>query len=258
MAVPNAETNIFALLPVASQTNNARKPTLIIWENTMEKEIRTFESESEVVNCFFAREWFVVAEKRRVVIYDQKRGFQKLLIFDNMHYTQAAMKYSDGSFFFAFADRLNCELNILYLFGSEGYSCNTSPVKEKRGLVAFSSDLKYCAYTTTDTKLLKVFDATNLKRVVCETKLGPAEPAAIYIINEHIVLIYYNSNCFELRDLSKVVKSYFIFSGPLLFKFAMTEPLCLYEHNAHTRPVVDFDINYYDKTSVRSVDIVGL
>lgn len=223
----------------------------------MKKEIKVFDDCIDIVNCFFAREWFVVAEKQRVMIYDQKKSFQKLLIFDNMSYLYSTMKYADGNFFFAFADQLLGELNILFLLNSDNYSSITSSLKEKRGLVVFSNDLKYCAYTTLDTKMLKVFSVSNFKKALYETKLSGHNPVTIYLITEHIVLIYYDNNSFELRDLSKSVKSYFIFNTHLVLKFVLSDALCLYEYNTHTRPIIDYEIKYYDKKSIKSVDIVS-
>lgn len=233
------------------------KQRLVIWEDTTRKEIKAIEDCERVLNCFFAREWFIVVEQSKVVIYDQKKGFQKLLMFDKMDYEYSTMKYFDDHFFFAFADHSFGELNVLILHNQDEYMSLTPSIKEKRGLVVFSADLKHLAYTTLDTKLLKVFSVDNFRKALYSTKLGSHTPLYIYLVNEHIVLIYYSSNSFEIRDLSKQVKSYFIFSAHLSIKFDLNEPLCLYEHNKHTKPVVTHDIEYYDKKSIKVVHIVS-
>lgn len=257
IAVPNAETNIFAVLHCPLYHDN-NKSKLVIWEDTTKKEIKVIGDSNEVLNCFFAKEWFLVAERQRIVVYDQQKDFQKLLIFDNMNYTYATMKYYDDHFFFAFADVVHGELNGLLLFDSNNYSSITSSIKEKRELIAFSNDLKYMAYTTIDTKMLRILNVSNLKKVFRETKLGSRNPISIHLITENIILLYYNNNSFELIDLSKSVKSYLIFSSPLVLKFVLTDSLCLYEYNKHTKPIVLHEIDYYDRHSIRSVGIVIL
>ena len=256
--MPNAETNIFAIKVdnhgVIDDSHN-----IIIWDDNSTKTIKALECDTDVINCHFARKWFIVAEKTKIMAYDQSNGFQKIMLFGFVDYSFCTMKFIDQSFIFAFVNQNHSEINLLLLNHDFSDYSFVPFVKQVVGLVNYSIDAKYIVCSTMDSKQLKIFSVSNLRTSLYTANLPGKRIIASYLICEHVVLLYYENNEFELWDLKKIVTSYFFFTAHFSIGFKPKELLCLYELNTLTRPIVSYIIDYYDKAtkSIKAVKLVG-
>lgn len=258
IAVPNAETNIFAVKVDVHGTKTDLRHEIIIWDDNSAKVVTRLACDSDVINCYFARNWFIVGECSKIVAYDQKNGFQKIILFGFMNYSFSTMKFVEHNFIFAFVSRNHPEINLLLLSHDfNDYSFAPFP-KQSVGIINYSIDAKFIVCTTDDCKHFKIFSANNLKTSLYTGTLSGKPIIASYLICEYVVLMYYSNNEFELIDLSKKVTSYLFFTTYLSIIFKPKELLCLYELNKQTKPIVSYVIDYYDKVtkSIKAITLV--
>ena len=228
---------------------NNSKHELIIWDDSSTKIITKLECDSEVLNCYFARKWFIAAEKSKIVAYDQKNGFQKIMLFGFASYSFCTMKFIDQNFIFAFVRKNHPEVNLLLLNHDFSDYSFVPFAKQSVGILSYSIDAKYLVCSSDDAKLLKIFSVTDLRMCLYTTMLSGKRIVALYLITDHIVLLYYEDNEFELLDLKKKVTNYFFFTSNFSIYFKPKELLCLYEVNIQTKPIVSYVIEYYDKAT---------
>lgn len=256
--MPNAETNIFAISVDRRGMGVNQNHEILIWDDSSSKVITKLACDSEVINCYFARKWFIVAEQSKIVAYDQRHGFQKIMLFGFVSYSFCTLKFVEENFVFAFVNKNHPEVNLLLL--SHDFSdCAFTPfAKQTVGLISYSADATFLICTTADHKSLKVFSDDDLKSSLYTVALSGRTILAIYLVCEHIVLLYYSDNEFELQDFKKTVKSYFFFTSYFSISYKPKELLCLYELNNLTKPIVSYVIDYYDKTtkSIKAVTMV--
>lgn len=251
--MPNGETGIFAI-----QTFQDEKE-LIIYDETSKKIINRLECDSKVINCYFVRSWFLVMEQNKIVAYDQKKNFQRLVFFSFVDFSLSKMIFVDGSFFFAFVNKSNYEVNLLTFKNNFDDSSFKPFAKQKVAIVSFSDNAKLLACVSEDNKELKLYESSKTKMELSHFFLSGKQIVDFWVINEEIFLFYYKDNSFSVIDFKKKVKSYFIFESFFEIRFKPDRHLCSYELSHNIKPIVFPEIDYYDKKtkSIRAVDFVG-
>ncbi len=104
LAVPNHETNLFAIVP-NTYCKEQRKflNKLYIWDDSKKNIDKTLETDSEIVNLFFTlKKWFVVHTVDQIIAFNQSNEYSKIVIYDKTKFKQSLMTVFEEYFVFGF------------------------------------------------------------------------------------------------------------------------------------------------------------
>lgn len=200
-----------------------------------------------------------MVEEEKMVAYDQKEDFQRLIFINYARFTSSQMSFNDNSHLFAFINKKNREINLL-TFEQSFNNFNLHPfIKHGISKVALSNENNILACLRDDFRRIKIYNVNSTKEAMYQFSLNGREVSEFWVITEKIFLFYYSDNSFSLIDFDKIKTNYFLFTSYFEISFKPNYMLCLYELNKHTKPIVFFDIDYYDRKnrSIRGIEFVS-
>ena len=192
-----------------------------------------------------------------MVAYDQKKNFQRLIFINSARFTSAQMSFADNTYLFALVNKSNRDINIL-TFEHNFNKFDFRPFS-RAGVskVALSNENGFLACLRDDFRRIKVFDINNTKQELYQFSMNGKQVSEFWAITTKIYLFYYTDNSFSVIDFDKIKTQYFLFTSYFEITFKPEYMLCLYELNRHTKPIVFYDIDYYDKKDIRKVVFVS-
>lgn len=192
-----------------------------------------------------------------MVAYDQKKNFQRLIFINYARFTSAQMSFADNTYLFALVNKISKEINIL-TFEHNFNNLNFRPFS-RAGVskVALANENGFLACLRDDFRRIKVFDMNDTKQELYQFSMSGKQVSEFWAITRKIYLFYYTDNSFSVIDFDKIKTQYFLFTSYFEITFKPEYMLCLYELNRHTKPIVFYDIDYYDKKDIRKVIFVS-
>lgn len=260
IAIPNHETNLFAIVPNCYKNSSEKKKKIYIYDETKKSINKTLNFKSEIQNLFFTtKKWFIVHTKNSILGFDQINNYQKVIIYEKNEFKQSIVTVSDQNFIFAF---LNSNKINLLVFNQQSKnffdSEHTFKPFKSRGIeyITFSENSKYLLVASENYKTIRIFLITDPKKCITEISLQNniltnyffCEIQKIFCITENIILIYYKDNSFRIIDNSKIVDKY-IYKTYLYFDFKLNSEDWILEKNEFTNPIFFSEIFYYDENT---------